>query len=125
MIKVKLYEVDKHRNETTFRPYYQAQDILQDVGIQFTTGDSYDYAWVAQASFLNKKVSLEQSVEDGLKFLSGITGDYMLIDGQDATALIGSYDTHCNIVALLFVTSPKTLTSSLFSGFGIKCNATK
>lgn len=92
MIRIKLYELDKHRNECAFRPYLKAQNVLRDIGIEFTTSDSYDYAWIAQASFLDKKVSLQQSVETGLEFLSKITGDYMLLDGQDSTSLMGSYE---------------------------------
>ena len=103
MIKIKLCELDKHRNETTFRPYLMAQNVLRDIGIEFTQGDSYDYAWVAQASFMNKKVSLEQSTNDGLEFLSKITGDYMLLDGQDATTLIGSYDVFTESNAMLLL----------------------
>jgi hypothetical protein len=103
MIKIKLYELDKHRNECTFRPFLYAQHSLHDIGIEFTTGDSYDFAWVAQASFLNKKVSLEQSVNDGLEFLSKITGDYMLIDGQDSASLIGSYEVLKQSKALLLL----------------------
>lgn len=92
MLKIKLYDPDIHRNECTFRPFLYAQNSLREIGIEFTIGDSYDFAWIAQASFLNKKVSLEQSVNEGLEFLSKISGDYMLIDGQDSTSLIGSYD---------------------------------
>ncbi len=103
MIKVKLYELDKHRNECTFRPYIWAHNVLKDVGIEFTRGDSYDYAWVAQASFLNKKVSLQESVDNGLEFLSKITGDYMLIDGQDSTSLMGSYEVFKDSNALLLL----------------------
>ena len=103
MIKVKIYELDKHRNETTFRPYIMAQNVLREIGIEFTNGDSYDFAWVGQASFMNKKVSLQQSTEDGLEFLSKITGDYMLFDGQDATTLLGSYDVFKESNALLLL----------------------
>ena len=62
MIKIKLHEPDKHRNECTFRPFLWAQNVLKDVGIEFTTRGSYDYAWVAQASIINKRVSLKESV---------------------------------------------------------------
>ena len=79
MIKIKLYELEKHRNECTFRPYLWAQDTLREVGIEFTQGDSYDFAWIAQASFQNKRVELEESVNTGLEFLSKITGDYCRI----------------------------------------------
>jgi hypothetical protein len=92
MIKIKLYELDKHRNECAFRPYIWAQNVLRDVGIEFTTGDSYDYAWVAQASIIDKKVSLQESIEKGLEFVSKIDGEYMILDGQDATTLIGTYE---------------------------------
>jgi len=92
MIKVKLYQVEKHRNECAFRPYIWAQNILRDIGIELTNGDSYDYGLVGQASIINKKVSLEQSIDDGLEFLSKITGDYMILDGQDSTSLMGTYE---------------------------------
>jgi len=105
MIKIKLYEPDVHRNECTFRPFLYAQNSLHEIGIEFTTGDSYDYAWVAQASFLNKRVLLEESINNGLEFLSKITGDYMLIDGQDSTSLIGSYEVLKQSNALLMLKS--------------------
>ena len=53
MIKIKLYELDKHRNETTFRPFIKAQDVFKEVGIEFTTSDDYDYAWVGLASIIH------------------------------------------------------------------------
>ena len=33
MIKIKLYELDVHRNETTFRPFLMAQDLFREVGM--------------------------------------------------------------------------------------------
>jgi hypothetical protein len=105
MIKIKLYELDKHRNECTFRPFLYAHNSIREIGIEFTTGDSYDYAWIAQASIINKKVSLEQSVNDGLEFLSKITGNYMIVDGQDSTSLIGSYEVFKQSNALLMLKS--------------------
>ena len=114
MIKIKLYELDKHRNECAFRPYLWAQNILKEVGIEFTQGDSYDFAWVAQASFLNKKVSLEESVNTGLEFLSKITGDYMLLDGQDSTSLIGAYEVFKESNALLLLKNSLLKDRSLY-----------
>ena len=114
MIKIKLYEVDKHRNECAFRPYLNAQNILREIGIEFTTSDSYDYAWVAQSSFLNKKVSLEKSINDGLEFLSKIKGDYMLLDGQDSTSLIGSYEVFKESNALLLLKNSLLKDRSLY-----------
>lgn len=114
MIKIKLYELDKHRNECAFRPFLYAQNSMREIGVEFTTGDSYDYAWVAQASFLNKKVSLEQSVNDGLEFLLKITGDYMLIDAQDSTSLIGSYEILKESKALLMLKSSLLKDRSLY-----------
>lgn len=103
MIKIKLYELDKHRNETTFRPFLKAQHLFKDVGIEFTTSDDYDYAWVGQASIIDKKISLMESVELGLDFVEQITGDYFIIDGQDATTLIGTIDVFRESSAKLFL----------------------
>jgi len=103
MIKIKLYELEKHRNECTFRPFLFAINSLYEIGLEFTAGDSYDYAWVAQASIIDQNVSYEESVNKGLDFLSKITGDYMIIDGQDSTSLIYTYDVFKQSKALLFL----------------------
>ena len=91
MIRIKLLDYHIHRNETTFRPYMAAYDWFKEAGIEFVgEADSYDYAFVGQASVINKKVSLEESVQKGLEFLSNITGEYFIVDGQDSTSLIGT-----------------------------------
>tara|TARA_B100000287_G_scaffold165740_2_gene156306 strand:- start:4161 stop:5207 length:1047 start_codon:yes stop_codon:yes gene_type:complete len=103
MIKIKILELDKHRNETTFRPFIFAQNELKDIGIEFTDSDDYDYVWVGQASIIDKNKPLKESVESGLEFLSKITGDYMIFDGQDATSLIGTIDVFRESNAKLFL----------------------
>ena len=114
MIKIKLYGLDKHRNECTFRPYLWSQHVLRDVGIEFTQGDTYDYAWIAQASIIDKKLSLNDSVEKGLQFLSNISGDYMLLDGQDSTSLIGTYEVFKQSKALLLLKNSLLKDRSLY-----------
>tara|TARA_Y100000593_G_C4275224_1_gene319675 strand:- start:397 stop:1440 length:1044 start_codon:yes stop_codon:yes gene_type:complete len=103
MIKIKLIESHIHRNETTFRPFLFAANQLREIGIEFTTDDSYDYAWVGQASIIDKKKSLKESIDNGLEFISKINGDYMIIDGQDSTSLIGTIDVFRESKALLFL----------------------
>lgn len=103
MIKIKLYELDVHRNETTFRPFLMAQELFKEVGIEFTTSDTYDYAFVGQASIIDKKKSLQESIDKGLEFCSKITGDYFIVDGQDATTLIGTIDVFRESNAKLFL----------------------
>ena len=103
MIKIKLCEHEIHRNETTFRPFVMAQNIFREVGIEFTSSDDYDYAFVGQASIIDKKKSLKESIEKGLEFVSKITGDYFIVDGQDATTLIGTIDVFRESNALLFL----------------------
>ena len=104
MIKIKLLEKDLHRNETTFRPFLFQKNILNDIGIQIDgVGDSYDYAWVGQASIIDKETTLDKSIEKGVEFVSKITGDYFILDGQDATTLIGTIDVFRESNALLFL----------------------
>ncbi len=92
MIKIKIYEIDKHRNETTFRPFLFARHIFNEIGIEFVTDGQADFAFVGHASFVNKKLSLSESVSSGLKFLETVKEPYFLFDGQDAATLIGSYE---------------------------------
>ena len=103
MIKIKLCEHQVHRNETTFRPFLMAQNLFRDVGIEFTDSDSYDYAFVGQASIIDKSKSLQESVDKGLEFVSKITGDYFIVDGQDSTSLIGTIDVFRESNAMLFL----------------------
>jgi|TARA_B100000959_G_scaffold76549_2_gene81305 hypothetical protein len=103
MIKIKLAELDKHRNETTFRPYILIQDQLRDIGIELTHSDDCDFIFVGQASIIDKKVSLEKSIEMGLEFLSTLGNDYFIVDGQDATSLIGTVDVFRESKALFFL----------------------
>ena len=65
MIKIKLLEYNLHRNETTFRYYLENQDLFREVGIDFTTSDDYDIAFVGQASIIDKKLSIDESIDKG------------------------------------------------------------
>ena len=85
VIKIKPLEYDVHRNETTFRYYLENLDLFREVGIDFTTSDDYDFALVGQASIIDKKLSLEESVDKGLDFISKITGDYIIIEKLKVT----------------------------------------
>ena len=92
MIKVKIYELEKHRNETTFRPLLFVQNEFRDIGIEFVTDGNADFAFVGQASIINKKLSLNESINKGLEFLKSVKEPYFIFDGQDAATLIGTYE---------------------------------
>jgi len=114
MIKIKLSELFKHRNETTFRPYIMAKDLFEDIGVRFVTEGKCDLTWVAQASFNDKKSTYTYGncVSKGLHFLeSEVQGDYVLFDGQDSASLVGSFDVLKNSGAKLL------LKNTLYNGF--------
>lgn len=92
MVKIKIYELDKHRNETTFRPYLMARDTFREIGIEFTEGDSYDFAWIGQASIVDKSLPLDESVNRGVDFMRNVGGMSMIFDGQDSHSLIGTFE---------------------------------
>jgi len=97
-MKIQLFEPNIHRNETTFRPYVFIQKQLSEVGIQLCyNASSYDVLLIGQASISDKKKSLQQSVEEGTNLLKKITGNYIIIDGQDSTSLIGTIDVFRNV----------------------------
>ena len=103
MIKIKLLEYNLHRNETTFRYYLENQDLFREDGIDFTTSDDYDIAFVGQASIIDKKLSIDESIEKGLDFVSKIKGDYIIVDGQYSTTLMGTIDVFRESSAKLFL----------------------
>lgn len=115
MIKIKLYELEKHRNETTFRPLLFANDLFRDIGIEFVKDGNVDFAFIGHASFVNKKLSLQESVSNGIEFLKTIKEPYFLFDGQDAATLIGSYEVfiQSNAICLLKPTLYKDRTKYL------------
>ena len=95
MIKVKILNHDKGRNEPTFRPLTFVRDILYtDYSIELTTDDDYDFLFVGMADFLDKKKPLQESIDWGLENLDKVTegGDYFLFDGSDSTSLMGGIE---------------------------------
>ena len=80
MIKVKVLNHDKGRNEPTFRPLKFIRDMLYtDYSIELTTDDDYDYLFIGMSDFIDKEKPLKESVEWGLENLSKITGDYFYL----------------------------------------------
>jgi len=92
MIKIKIQNPTVYRNEPTFRPFGIIQDILRDYSIQFTNSDDFDYLFIGMHDFIDKKKSLQESIDYGLENLSKITGDYFLFEGSDSTSLMGGYE---------------------------------
>ena len=90
-MKIQILELEKHRNETTFRPYLSAIQTFNEYGVEFVN-ENPDMYWVGQASVVNKKVSLQESVDLGCKFLENLDAPYVLFDGQDSSSLMGVWD---------------------------------
>ena len=92
MIKVKILNPTKDRNEPTFRPLLFIKDMLRDYSIDITDSDDHDFLFIGMNDFIDKKRSLKESIEWGLEAVSKITGDYFLFDGSDSTSLMGAYE---------------------------------
>ena len=92
MIKIKIQNPTLYRNEPTFRPFTFIQNPLRDYSIEFTNSDDFDYLFVGMHDFIDKKKSLQESVDYGLENLSKITGDYFLFEGSDSTSLMGGFE---------------------------------
>lgn len=115
MIKIKFIAGDIHRNETTFRPYVINNYLFESIGIHFDFDmDSYDIAFVAQASIIDKKLSLEKSIEKGVEFLRKVDGPTIVIDGQDSTSLIGTVDVIREHNVMLFLKNTLLADRSLY-----------
>jgi len=92
MIKIKILNPTKDRNEPTFRPFWFIKDKLRDYSIDITESNDFDYLFIGMSDFINKKIPLEESIQNGIANLSTITGDYFLFEGSDSTSLMGAYE---------------------------------
>lgn len=92
MIKIKIVNPFKGRNEPTFRPFILTQELFRQAGIVFTEGDDYDLVFVGMADFINRKVPLQESIEQGIQFIQEFEDKCFLFDGSDSTSLMGGYE---------------------------------
>ena len=94
MIKIKIYNPFVDRNEPTFRPLFFAKDLLRDYSIDITESNDFDYMFIGMDDFINKKVSLKDSIEWGLSNVDKISnsGDCFLFDGSDSHSLMGAIE---------------------------------
>lgn len=92
-MKIKILELEKHRNETTFRPYINSLNSFKEYGVEFVDDeDKADIYFVGQASIIDKKLPLSESVENGIEFINKLNKPYILFDGQDSSTLLGVWD---------------------------------
>jgi hypothetical protein len=98
MLTIKIAEIEKHRNETTFRPWLQKWELFRDVGIKFIfEGNRYDMLWLGQASYMAKTKLEEESIAFGLSQIQRIVPentDFVMFDGQDSASLMGTYEVY-------------------------------
>ena len=92
MIKIKLTNWNKGRNEPTFRPLLLNAQHFNQIGVQFVEDGSYDYEFIGTEDILNKKIPIQESINNGLRFLEDKDDNYCLFDGSDSTSLMASYE---------------------------------
>ena len=109
MIKIKLTNWNKGRNNHTFRPFLMYGQLFNQIGVQFVQDGSYDFEFIGMVDFLNKGIPLQESIEYGLKNISQIKGEYFLFDGSDSTSLMAAYEVFAKSNAkYLFKTAKST-----------------
>ena len=94
MIKIKILNPVKDRNEPTFRPFRFMQNKLRDYSIELTQSDDFDFLIIGMSDFWDMSMTLEDSVDWGLNNIDKLSqgGDHFLFDGFDSTSLLGSYE---------------------------------
>jgi len=94
MVKIKIHNPKEDRNEPTFRVMLAVQHFFREIGIDFTTSNDYDYLFIGMNDFMNKKLTLEESVDWGSENVEklGENGDYFLFDGSDSTSIVGGIE---------------------------------
>ena len=85
MIKVKVLNFTKDRNEPTFRPFRFIADRLRDYSIEISVDNNlgdFDFLIIGMSDFWDMSLTLEDSVDWGLNNIESLTqgGDYFLFD---------------------------------------------
>lgn len=96
MIKVKILNYSKGRNEPTFRYFALTQQYFNNTGIEFTNSDNFDFIFVGMEDFLFKNLPLDESIQKGIEFVEQYGSKAFLFDGSDSTSLLGSYEVLAN-----------------------------
>ena len=94
MIKIKIFNPVEGKNRIAFTGFLVLQNMLRDYSIELTESDDFDYAFIGAYDILDKKISLEASVEYGMKNIEkyGKGGDCFLFDSSDSTSLMAAYE---------------------------------
>jgi len=92
MITIKIINPTKGRNEPTFRPFVHASELFRQVGINLVESGDCDFVFVGMADFIDRKVSLQDSIDKGIEFISQFGDKCFLFDGSDSTSLLGAYE---------------------------------
>ncbi len=94
MIKIKILNPLKDRNEPTFRPFMFIKNMLRDYYIDITDSNDYDFLFIGMSDFYDMSLTLNESIEWGLENIRKCSegGDYLLFDGFDSTSITGTYE---------------------------------
>ena len=79
MIKVKILNPTKDRNEPTFRPLFFVKDMLVDYSIDITESDDYDFLFIGMTDFLNPDLLLKDSIDWGLENIQMVVNIFYLM----------------------------------------------
>ena len=93
MIKIKLTNWNKGRNNHTFRPFLMYGNRFSEIGIQFVEGGSYDYEFIGMMDFLDKGIPLKDSIQMGIEnMLKHYIPEVLAVEGiEDPNSTVSPY----------------------------------
>ena len=105
MVKIKIHNPKEDRNEPTFRVMLAVQHYFREIGIDFTSSNDYDFLFFGMNDFINKKWSIEESIDWGSENVErlGENGDYFLFDGSDSTSIMGGVEVMRNTNPIYYI----------------------
>jgi hypothetical protein len=97
---IKITNHEKGRNCHTFTPLLFLSEYFRSIGVNFVTDGKCDIEFLGMADFLDKSVTLEESIDYGIKSLENKDHPVFLFDGSDSTSLMGAVEVLKNTSAL-------------------------
>jgi len=94
VIKIKIHDPLVGKNRISFQGFLMLKNLLREYSIDITDSGDFDYIFLGAHTILDKGISLQDSIEYGLKNIDELAdgGDCFIFDGSDSTSLMASYE---------------------------------
>lgn len=92
MLRVLLDQPKRGRNRAAYQYFVKYKQLFKLLGIEFVEQGSHDFVFMGDDSYVDRKLSLEDSIDYGINAVNSHNKPVFLFDSSDSTSIMGSYE---------------------------------